>query len=229
VIARARRHRSRADEVDPFALHVFIPGALASGFLVSIGLLVGDAMRRVRGDGATRRRVTVTGAALADEVRRGSGAAQATAVGLRPRRVYGIVGALALALVVGVVPGASWNFLAPGGYISDIAWIWALSMMAVLAILVVTVQALRLAPEWVPVAVALVGAGVVARFALGPEAGNVRLGAVAGAAVVTPLAVLATWHLRRRLGRIYVPASVRPLLAGTPLGAERITAVDSEA
>lgn len=217
---RPRRHRHGSDDVEPLALGVFIPGALASGFLVSIGLLVGDLIRRLRGEGGSRRRVTVTGAALAAEVRDGSGAARTSAMGLRSRATYGIVGGVALALVAGAVPGATWNFLNPGGYSSDIAWIWALSMLAVAALVVLAVQALRLAPEWVAPAAALVGAGVVIRFALGPEAGAVRGAAAATASVVTASVVAATWRLRRRRGIVAVPGSVRPLLASTPLGTE---------
>lgn len=220
MIGRARRHRTAADEVDPNALHVFIPGALASGFLVSIGLLVGDAVRRIRGSHATRRRVTVTGAAIAAEIRNGSGGAEATPIGLRQRRIYGFVGSVALAIVVAVVPGATWNFLDPGGYISDIAWIWALSMLGVLAIVVIAVQALRLAPEWAPTTAALVGAGVIVRFVLGPESGTVRVSAVVAAAIVTPIVVITTWKQRRRRGIVHVPASIRPLLARTPMGSE---------
>lgn len=220
MIGRVPRHRHSSDDVDPFTLYVFIPGVLASGFLVSVGLLVGDAARRVRGDRGTRRRVTVTGAALAAEVRNGSGAAHTTPFGLRRRATYGIVGGVALALVVGVVPGATWNFLDPGGYISDIAWIWAVSMLAVIAIVVLATQALRLASEWVPITAALVGSGAIARFALGPESGTLRTAAVAAAAVITPIVVAATWRLRHRRRTVFVPASVRPLLTSTPLGRE---------
>lgn len=220
MIGRVPRHRHSSDDVEPFALRVFIPGALASGFLVSIGLLVGDAVRRVRGDRGTRRRVSITGAALAAEVRAGSGAARSIPFGLRQRATYGIVGGLALALVVGVVPGATWNFLNPGGYISDIAWIWAVTMLAVIAIVVLAIQALRLAPEWVPIAGAIVGGGTFARFALGPESGTIRTSAIVATAVVTPIVVAATWKLRRHRHTVFVPASVRPLLTTTPLGRE---------
>lgn len=220
MIGRLPRHHHSSDDVEPFGLYVFIPGALASGFLVSLGLLVGDALRRAGGDRGTRRRVTVTGAALAAEIRHGSGAACTTSFGLRRRATYGIVGGIGLALIVGVVPGATWNFLQPGGYISDIAWVWTISMLGVIAVVVLATQALRLAPEWVPTAAGLVGAGVVTRFALGPESGTVRTAAIAAAALITPAVVAATWRLRHRHDTVFVPASVRPLLSSTPLGRE---------
>ena len=159
-------------------------------------------------------------AALAAEVRGGSGAAYTTPFGLRRRATYGIVGGVALGLVVGAVPGATWNFLDPGGYISDIARIWAISMLAVIAIVVLATQALRLASEWVPITAALVGSGAIARFALGPESGTIRTAAIAAAAVITPIVVAATWRLRHRRRTVFVPASVRPLLTSTPLGRE---------
>ncbi len=68
MIGRVPRHTSLGDDVDPGGLFVFIPGAMASGFLISLGLLAGDAFRRVRGDAGTDRRVMITGAAVADEV-----------------------------------------------------------------------------------------------------------------------------------------------------------------
>lgn len=220
MIGRIPRHRSLADDVDPLGLHVFIPGALAGGVLVSVGLLLGDAVRSLRGQPTGRRRVTVTAAALAEEVRLGSGAATSSAAGLRSRGTYAIVGSIALAIVVSVVPGSAWNFLAPDGYLAHIAWIWSLSTLLVAAMAVVAVQVLRLAPEWVPIAAALIGAGVGVRFSLGSEAGTVQLAVLAVTAVVTPAIVAATWRLRRRRGVVHVPPSVRPLLTNTPLGTD---------
>lgn len=219
MIGRARHHHGWADDVDPFVLRVFIPGALASGFLVSVGLLLGDALRKLRGDGAARRRVALAGAALAEEVRCGAGAGRRSSAGLRPRAVYGVVGLASMGLVAGVAPGAAGNFLAPGGYLSDISWIWAASTLGALAFAAVGVQTLRVAPEWVPVTVGIVGAGVLVRFTLGPEPVGTRLAVIAVVGVVAPVLAAATWRLRGRRGRTDVPPSVRALLAATPLGA----------
>jgi hypothetical protein len=150
MIGRVPRHTALGDGVDPDVLSVFIPGALASGFLISMGLLIGDAFRKVRGDTGADRRVMHTGAAVSDEVRSGAGASRQTDSGLRPRWVYGVVSGLSLGLVLAVVPGATWNFLNPGGYISDISWIWVLSLLVVLGFAVIGVQTLRIAPEWLP-------------------------------------------------------------------------------
>jgi hypothetical protein len=217
MIGRVPRHTSLGDDVDPGGLFVFIPGALATGFLISIGLLVGDAFRGLRGDVGSERRVRHTGAAVADEVRGGSGAARRTVSGLRSRPVYGVVGAVSLALVVAVIPGATWNFLNPVGYIGDIGWIWAVSLLAVLGLAVLGTQTLRLVPEWVPFVIAAVGVGFAVRFALGGESVILRSALVVSGLVAATVGVVATWRLRRRRDRIDVPPSVRPILTRTPL------------
>jgi hypothetical protein len=217
MIGRVPRHTSLGDDLDPGGLFVFIPGAIASGFLIPLGLLAGDAFRSVRGDAGTTRRVTNSGAVIADEVRDGARAGRRTTTGLRHRSVYGVVSLLSFAIVALAVPGATWNFMNPVGYISDIAWIWAVSMIAVVGFAVLGVQSLRLAPEWMPIIVAILGVGMAARFALGdePEAiGGVLVGLGLLIATIGPIA---TWRARRHAGVTDVPPSVRPLLTRTPL------------
>jgi len=218
MIGRARAHRSYADDVDPNSLFVFIPGAIASGFLISMGLLIGDAMRKVRGDAGTQRKVAMSGAALADEIRMGAGASRQTTVGLRSRTGYGIVGGIFLGLAGGAIPGASWNFLNPVGYISDIAWIWVVSMLLTLVFVVVGVQVMRLAPEWLPIFFLLLGVAIALRFAFGSETVVVRASVIAGSLAGTLPAAALTWKLRKRRGVTNVPPSVRPLLGSTLLG-----------
>lgn len=217
---RVPPHRHFSDDVEPFAFHVFIPGALASGFVVSVAVVLGDVVRRIRGQRGARRRITITSVGMTAEVRHGSGAARRSLCGLRHRNFYVLVGALALALAVAAAPGATWNFLQRGGYLSDIAWIWVLCMLAVLASVVVAVQALRLVPQWVPVAAALVGVGAIIRFAVGPEQGTVAAAALVVISVLTTAVVALTWRGRSRATPVGVPGSVRPLLVSTPFGRE---------
>lgn len=214
MIGRVPRHRTLADTVEIEGTFVFIPGALASGFLVSLGLLVGDAIRRIRGERGAARRVELTARALVAEVRDGSGAAGRVGRGLRPPWVYGLVGGASIAIAAAVVPGATWNFLNPGGYLSDISWIWAISLLGSLAFAWLGIQSLRLAASWTPVVVGLVGLGFTVRFAV-PAGGERALVAVVGA-VATATATAATWRLRRR--HRVIPASTRVLLSRTPLG-----------
>jgi hypothetical protein len=217
MIGRVPRHTSLGDDVDPDTLSVFIPGALASGFLISIGLLVGDAFRKVRGNAGTDRRVRHTGAAVADEVRTGADASRNTRSGLRPRPVYAAVSAISFALVVMVVPGATWNFVNPEGYISDIGWIWAVSLLLVLGFVVLGIQTLRLAPEWLPVVIAVIGVGFALRFALGGEPVILRGVLIVLGLVTATVGAASTWRMRDRRDRTDVPPSVRPVLTRSPL------------
>ncbi len=217
MIGRVPKHTALGDGVDPDALFVFIPGALAGGFLISIGLLVGDAVRKLRGDAGIERRVKHTGAAVADEICNGAGASRQTESGLRPRAVYGAVAGISLALVVLVVPGATWNFLNPGGYIQNVGWIWAVSMLAVIGFLVLGVQTLRLAPEWLPGIIAALGVGFALRFAFGSDPAVNRTVLVVFGLVVAIVGTALTWRMRERRNHTDVPPSVRPLLTRTPL------------
>ncbi len=221
MIGRVPRHRSLGDNIDPSGLFVFIPGALVGGFLISLGLLVGDALRRVRGNAAAERRVVLTGAALSEEVRSGAGAARRTESGLRSRRVYGVVAGLCLALVLLVVPGATWNFLNPEGYISNISWIWAISMVLALVFAYIGVQVLRLAPEYTPVIFLALGLAIAVRFAAGNEPVISRTVLIIIGLAIGATGAGATWKLRRRRNQVDVPPSVRPLLSSTPLGRAR--------
>jgi hypothetical protein len=217
MIGRVPRHTTLGDGVDPDVLSVFIPGALASGFLISMGLLMGDAFRKVRGDTGTDRRVMHTGAAVADEVRSGAGASRQTESGLRPRWVYGVVSGISLGLVLAVVPGATWNFLNPGGYISDISWIWVLSLLVVLGFAVVGVQTLRVAPEWLPFILGALGLGLAARFVLGSEPAGLRYLLVAVGLVFSIVGIASTWRMWEARKHTDVPPSARSLLTRTPL------------
>jgi len=136
------------------------------------------------------------------------------------------VSAVSLTLVVSTVPGATWNFLNPTGYISDIGWIWAVSLLIVIGFAVLGVQALRLAPEWLPIIIAAIGGGFAARFAFGGEPPIVKIGLVASGLGVAAIGAAATWPLRRRRDRLDVPPSVRPILTRTPLS--RPSALTSE-
>jgi hypothetical protein len=221
MIGRPRAHTALGDDFDPYAFHVFIPGALASGFLISVGLLIGDAFRKVRGDTGIERRVMHTGAAVSDEVRSGAGASRGTGSGLRARWVYGLVGVISVGLVLAVIPGATWNFLNPGGYISNIGWIWAISALLVIGFGILGVQMLRLVPEWIPLTIGIVGLGFILRFALGSEPATLRGGLVVLGVVATVVGVAATWRMRRHRERTDVPPSARPILNRTPLSRSR--------
>jgi len=217
MIGRVPKHTSFGDDVDPGGLFVFIPGAIASGFLISVGLLIGDAFQRVRGTVGMDRRIQGAAAVVADECRDGAGAGRKTPYGLRKRWVYGVVSLFSLTLVALGVPGVTWNFLNPVGYIADIGWIWAISLLVVLAFGVLGVQSLRLAPEWLPFIVAALGLGLSVRFLLGSEPTGLRVVLVVSGLAIAVVGATATWRVRRRRRIVDVSPSVRPLLLRTPL------------
>ncbi len=217
MIGRVPRHTSLGDDIDPGGLFVFIPGAIASGFLISLGLLAGDAYRGVRGDSGNRRRIRSSSTVIADEIRDGAGAGRRADHGLRKPVVYGIVSLTSFALVLLGIPGATWNFANPVGYISDIGWIWALSLLLIIGFAVLGFHSLRLAPGWLPFIVILLGLGVMVRFTIGNESDTLRFGLIVVGFVMVLVAAVLAWRSRRGDAQTDVPPSVRPLLARTPL------------
>jgi hypothetical protein len=218
MIGRTPRHRTFADDIEPGGLNVFIPGALASGFLVSIGLLVSDAVRRVRGNAASVRGVNLTAAVLAEEVRSGSGAARRVGTGLRSRSVYTLVSGIALGIALAAIPGATWNFFNPVGYISDISSIWAISLLLVVPLVVVGIAAIRLVPESASTVALVISATIVVRFIFGREPDIVRVAVAVSAAAIGAAVVALTRRWRTRRNEVDVPPVTRLLLRVTPLG-----------
>jgi hypothetical protein len=154
---------------------------------------------------------------VADEIRDGAGAGRRASHGLRRSAVYGVVSLAAFALVLLGIPGATWNFVNPVGYISDIGWIWALSLLLIIGFAAVGYQSLRLAPQWLPLIVILLGLGIALRFAIGSEPIYLRVGLIIVGLVAAVVGVALAWRSRSRGGGVDVPPSVRPLLARTPL------------
>ena len=210
-----RRHRIWVDDVDPDGLNVFIPGAVASGFLISMVLLIGDAIRNLTGGTGRLRRVKVTASAIAADVRAGPGHDRKIREGLRDDRVYGLIASLSLAVAVIAIPGATWNFLNPDGYIRQISWLWVLSMLGSLFLLALGVQVMRLVPDWLPRFLGVAGVAFTVRFAILVDAGTIPIVLAVGLGV-SALLVRVSWRFRDI--EPTVPPSVRNLAARTPLG-----------
>lgn len=154
---------------------------------------------------------------MADEIRAGPGASRQTESGLRPRWVYGAVAGISLGLVILVIPGATWNYLNPGGYIQNVGWIWAVSMLGAIGFLTLGVQTIRLAPEWLPGIIAALGVGFAVRFAFGSEPAVNRTALIGLGLLIVIAGIVMAWLIRGRHNRTDVPPSVRPLLTRTPL------------
>ncbi len=122
-----------------------------------------------------------------------------------------------LALVTLGIPGATWNFLNPVGYISDIGWIWALSLLLIIGFAFLGVQTFRLAPQWLPFTVIMLGLGITIRFVAGNETGLLRIGPIIVGLVTMTVGAGLAWRSRATARDVDVPPSVRPLLVRTLL------------
>ncbi|HSL59253.1 MAG TPA: alkaline phosphatase D family protein [Acidimicrobiales bacterium] len=135
------------DDADIDRLHVFVPAVMGVGVLVSLGTLLRDAVHRHRARGG-HRAVALTAAATARAAAGDDPAAVVVDQGLRGRTWYLAVGVAASAAAVYVAIGATANYIRPGGYVSDIAWLWATSLLAAAALAGSGVVCLALAATW---------------------------------------------------------------------------------
>lgn len=126
--------RTIADDVDPDSLHVFVPGIMGAGLLMSLGILAGDLLRRVHGGASRRREVHLTAWYLTRDVVRSVHRERRLdpAVGLRSRRTYVVLALLFLGIGVYGLVGSLWNYFNPvdQGWVEDIAWVLVVSMLA---------------------------------------------------------------------------------------------------
>lgn len=146
------------DGLEPGHPHVFVPGLMGAGVLLSLGLLVSDAVQRVRGDAGARREVQLGAWFITRDVTRSvhRDADLDPALGLRSRRTYAVLAVLVLGLGIYGLIGSTWNYLNPvdDGWVEDIAWVYALSLLAVVAMLCIGGLLLRIAwtypevPPW---------------------------------------------------------------------------------
>lgn len=128
------RVRTLADDVDPDGLHVFVPGIMGAGVLMSLGILVGDLVRRLSGGAGRQREIELTAWYLTRDVARSVHRERRldSSVGLRPRRTYAVLALLFLGVGVYGLVGSFWNYVNPvdQGWVEDIAWVFALSVLA---------------------------------------------------------------------------------------------------
>ncbi len=206
--------RSWTDDFDADQLNVFVPGAMGAGLLVSIGLLVSDLYRKAGGASNARRRQELTARATADATTHGLEAGEANRVGFRDPWVYGVVTAASLGLAAYLIPGTIWNYFNPGGYLSSIAWIWAVSTVAIVAFIVLGLTVATAAPRSLPVVVGGVGLVATVRFASWASPGWALVISLV-LPTATIIGVWATYRYARRIRR--VPARARPLFVATPL------------
>jgi hypothetical protein len=195
-------------------LAVIIPAAMGLGVLFSVALLFGDFYRRTVGIGSARRRADLLGASTAAETIHGTAQTLWEPKGLRPRKFY-FIGAAGLLVVAAVaVPGATWNYFNPGGLFEGIAWVWAISSIAVAFILFAGVATLQAVPSFLPWFAVGVTVGYLIRLVTFLDPPN-RISAAIGILVVGLAAtVVATSWARHHQG---LPTWVWPLFVATSL------------
>jgi hypothetical protein len=130
------RHRTYLDDIDVDRTHVFVPGIMGAGVLLSLGLIVVDTIGRLRGTGSQRREIQLSAAYLTEDVLRSVHRQDEIdpGAGLRPRRTYVLAAVAFLGVAVYGLVGSFWNYVNPvdDGWVEDVAWAWALSNIVVL-------------------------------------------------------------------------------------------------
>lgn len=193
---------------------VVIPAAMGIGVLFSVALLFGDFYRRVVGVRSAQKRAELLGASTASETLHGTSEIMSLARGLHSTRTYRITTLVLLTLAAMGVPGATWNYFNPGGYVEGVAWIWAISSLAVVFFLFSGVATLHAAPTLLPWFAAGVTVGYAIRLVTFLEPGN-RVSAALGILVVGAAATVgARFWAKRHRG---LPTWVWPFFVTTSL------------
>ncbi len=125
----ARRDPWLDADIDRFS--IFVPAIMSAGLLFSVLTLVRDAAHD-RQHRHRARRVRIAAAATADHVTTGDPAATTLAQLVRPRVTYLAISLSCVVVAAYIAIGAVANYLRPGGYVSDIAWLLSLSAITVL-------------------------------------------------------------------------------------------------
>jgi membrane-associated phospholipid phosphatase len=123
----------RDDERTVEEYHVFVPAVMGAGIVFSILVVVRDWLDRLFARDRRRAAVEVQARLVADEVlgrARGGASASDRPTDAR-RRTSAAIAAVLLGIALYVLPGATFNYLRPGGYLGEIAWILALALLLV--------------------------------------------------------------------------------------------------
>lgn len=173
-------------DADIDRLSIFVPTIMSAGLVVSIVSLVRDHLHSRRRRGQERRRA-LAAHALAQHTLTGERPGTALRDAVRPRIFYGAMVALALPVALYVLLGATFNYLRPGGYVADIAWLWALSLLSAATLALLAAVSLGLwwawpdPPRWAQAALLLTP--LARRYPTSDHPGHPLLGSAALAAV----------------------------------------------
>jgi membrane-associated phospholipid phosphatase len=110
---------------------VFVPAVMGAGLVYWLVVLVRESLDRHVERLRTHRRTGALAAATAATVLGQSGAAGELRYGLPSRRTTAWAAAVLLGVAAYLVPGALLNYLRPGGYVAEIAWILVMAVLGV--------------------------------------------------------------------------------------------------
>ncbi|HEU4319611.1 MAG TPA: hypothetical protein VFS66_05980 [Acidimicrobiia bacterium] len=202
---------------------VFIPAAMGLGVLFSVALLFDDLYRKAFGIRSARKRASLMGASTAAQTIRGEFEILQPPKGLRRTRAYWMTAAALLTLGAIALPGATWNYFNPGGYVEGIAFVWAISSVVVVFFLLSGVAVLHAAPSLLPWFVACVTVGYAIRLVTFLEFGS-RVSAAVGIVIVGGVAtvVARSWSKHHK----GLPAGVWPFFVATSLTTDTRSGVE---
>jgi len=110
-----------------FRFNIFVPAIMSVGLLFWVVTLTRD-LFRWRGRRELERRTRLAGAGVAAFVER-PGTVVAVRAGLRRRRSYLLTGLVLFGVAGYVLVGAALNYLRPGGYVAERAWLVSLAVL----------------------------------------------------------------------------------------------------
>lgn len=137
-----RRIETVADDLAK-GTNVFVPSIMGAGVLLSLGVMIADFVKKLKGDRGRIREVELVADYIAEDVLRSIHREDRIPVdrGLRSRRTYLLLAAGFVGLTLYGFIGSFWNYINPvdDGWVEDIAWIWAVSLVALASLLTVGV------------------------------------------------------------------------------------------
>jgi membrane-associated phospholipid phosphatase/phosphodiesterase/alkaline phosphatase D-like protein len=114
--------------------HVFVPAVMGAGVLFSLLVLVRQWLDRLLGRRGHRAIAETQARSVVAEVLHGQDQTEAAPGGrTSSRRVLVVLAAASLGVALYLLPGATFNYLRPGGYLAEIAWILAVALVLVVA------------------------------------------------------------------------------------------------
>ena len=122
----AQRRHERARILGLDRLHIFVPAVMSVGLFFWMASELVE-LFRARTEQVREERSRVAGAEVVDQLLNRTDERSPSEQGLRPRPVYVMIGLTLVGVALYVLVGSIANYVRPGGYVSNIAWLLALA------------------------------------------------------------------------------------------------------